>query len=56
MADDKLNLYPKKELFQAIKKGAEKEKRSLNNYCLMILEHYCLMNTELLGLKDNENL
>lgn len=50
--EKKLNLYPKKELMEAIERGAKKEKRSLNNYCLMILEHYCLDNPEMLGLKD----
>ena len=50
----KLNLYPKKELMQKIIEGAKREKRSLNNYSLMILEHYCLENPELLGLEQLE--
>jgi len=49
---NKINLYPKDELLKAIQAGAEKENRSMNNYILTILKHFCLEHPELLGLRE----
>ena len=50
----KLNLYPNKLLEQAIKKYAKQQNRSLNNFCLMILENACITNPSYFGLENIE--
>lgn len=36
----KLNLYPNKELYDSLEEGALQMDRSLNKFCLMILENF----------------
>lgn len=42
MATKKINLYPKKELREVIVKEAQKVDRSINKFCLMLLQYHLI--------------
>jgi len=46
MTQGKINLYPQEEFIEVIKRGATREKRSINKFCLMILEHFVKIHPE----------